>query len=74
MSSWLHERVSSQNLHLGATALVSGVVVASTIFGVQALRRQIAVEELKSSIPNVDEEHEAQRVYVLSVALCISVF
>lgn len=44
-------------------------MVASTIFGVQALRRKVAIEELKSSIPNVDEEHEAETVGILQPQL-----
>ena len=48
---------------IAATAVVTAVAVAATIFGAQAIQRKIAVEDLKSSIPDLDEEHHAERVH-----------
>lgn len=62
MSSWFERQLSSHQFQLAATALVSGITVAGLIYGGQAIRRKVAVEELKASIPPLDEEHQAQRV------------
>lgn len=66
MSSWIERQLSSHQVQLAATALVSGVTVAGLIYGGQAIRRKIAVEQLKASIPPLDEEHQAQWVCRLS--------
>ena len=62
MSSWIQRQSSSHQAQLAATALLSGLAVAGTIFGVQAIRRKVAIEDLKASIPNVDEKHRANAV------------
>ncbi|KAL8831629.1 MAG: hypothetical protein Q9170_005217 [Blastenia crenularia] len=62
MSSWFERQLSSRQVQLAATALVSGITVASLIYGGQAIRRRVAVEHLKASIPPLDEEHQAQRL------------
>lgn len=62
MSSWFERQLSSQQFQLAATAVVSGITVAGLIYGGQAIRRRVAVEELKASIPPLDEEHQSQRV------------
>lgn len=62
MLSWLERQLSSHQVQLAATALVSGITVAGLIYGGQAIRRKVAVEQLKSSIPPLDEEHQAQPV------------
>ncbi|KAL9595005.1 MAG: hypothetical protein Q9219_006704 [cf. Caloplaca sp. 3 TL-2023] len=60
MSSWFERQLASHQFQLAATALVSGITVAGLIYGGQAVRRKIAVDQLKASIPPLDEEHEAQ--------------
>lgn len=60
MSSWLQRQASSHQAQIAGTAVLSGLAVACTIFGVQAIRRKVAIEDLKASIPNVDEDHHAQ--------------
>lgn len=62
MSLWLQRQASSHSAQLAATAVLSGAAVAGAIFGIQALRRQIAVEDLKASIPGVDEKNGANGV------------
>jgi hypothetical protein len=62
MSSWISRATESRNAQLITTAVVSGAVVASTIFGFQKARRMYRVADLKASIPDVDDEHFAQRV------------
>ncbi len=62
MSSWLQRQASSHNAQLVGTALLSGVAVAGAMFGIQALRRQIAIEDLKASIPGSDEKENSNRV------------
>jgi hypothetical protein len=68
MSAWLERQASSHHLQLAAVAIASGCLVASTILGVQAIRRQVAIDELKASIPNADEDHESQKV---SARICV---
>ena len=58
MGSWF----SSKEFQFGATAMVSGVVVAAGILGYQHVRRQEKVEDLKSSIPVLGSEHQADKV------------
>ncbi|CZT12244.1 related to E.coli molybdopterin-converting factor chlN [Rhynchosporium agropyri] len=62
MSSWLSRTTSSSQAQFAATALVSGAVVAGAIFGFQHLRRQELVEDLKSSIPALGREHQADKL------------
>ena len=62
MSAWLQRQASSHQAQLAGTALISGLAVATTIFGVQAIRRRIAIDELKASIPTADEEHITETV------------
>ena len=58
MGSWF----GSKEFQFGATALVSGAVVAGGILGYQHVRRQEMLEDLKSSIPMLGKEHQADRV------------
>ena len=62
MNSWLQRATSSKEFQFGATALVSGAVVAGAILGYQHVRRQEKVEDLKSSIPALGGGHVADRV------------
>lgn len=62
MSSWFERQLSSHQVQLAATALVSGITVAGLIYGGQTIRRKVATDQLKASIPPLDEEHQAQRV------------
>jgi hypothetical protein len=58
MASWL----TNSKAQLAATAIVSGAIVAGGILGYQHVRRQEKVEDLKSSIPRLGEEHQADKV------------
>ena len=62
MSSWFERQFSFHQFQLATTAVVSGITVAGLIYGGQAIRRRVAVEDLKASIPPLDEEHHSQRV------------
>lgn len=62
MSSWLQRQAGSHNSQLATTAVLSGAAVAGAIFGYQAYRRKEAIHDLKASIPDIDEEHHAERV------------
>lgn len=53
---------NNSKAQLAATALVSGVVVASSIFGYQALRRQVRVDTLKRNIPELGSSHQGDKV------------
>jgi hypothetical protein len=62
MLSWLQKQASSPNVQLAATAVLSGAAVIGAMHSLQALRRQAAVEDLKASIPEVNERHHAEQV------------
>lgn len=64
MSSWLERQAASHNVQLAATAVLSGAVVAGLIYSGQAIRRKAAVDELKASIPELDESHHADLVII----------
>ncbi|EAU33544.1 conserved hypothetical protein [Aspergillus terreus NIH2624] len=72
MSSWIQRHAGSQQTQLAATAVISGAAVAGAILGYQALRRKEAVSELKASIPNIDEEHHAERLTKFGTAAALS--
>ncbi|KAL1860081.1 hypothetical protein Plec18167_004186 [Paecilomyces lecythidis] len=72
MSSWLQRQLGSQHNQLAATAVLSGAAVAGTILGYQALKRREAVEELKSSIPPINEQHRAQKLSEYGTATPVS--
>ena len=73
MSTWLQRQASSHQAQIAATAVLSGLAVAGVIFGVQAIKRQVAVDDLKASIPNVDEEHDVETVYFVAPIQCTHV-
>jgi hypothetical protein len=62
MASWLQKQAGSHQFQLTATAVLSGAAVAAGIFGLQAIKRHSAVERLKASIPEIDEQHHAEKV------------
>jgi hypothetical protein len=70
MTSWFSRATESRNAQLITTAVVSGAVVASTILGFQQARRMYRVADLKASIPDIDDEHHAQRVSVATNMDC----
>ena len=57
MSSFLHRHHSS--LQLGAAATIGAVTATTIIFASLALRRRIATEDLKASIPDINSQHHA---------------
>ena len=50
--SWLQNASTNSKVQFAATAIVSGVVVAGSILGYQAVERQKKVDELKKGIPD----------------------
>lgn len=64
MSSWISRATENRNAQLVTTAVVSGVVVASAILGLQKAKRMYKVADLKASIPEVTDEHHSARVSV----------
>ena len=65
MSQWLERverHVSLQRIQIASTAVLASVVTATLIFGSFALRRRIATEDLKASIPSLSDRHHAESV------------
>jgi len=65
MSSWISRATESRNAQLVTTAVVSGVVVASAILGLQKAKRMYRVADLKASIPDINDDHHSTRVSML---------
>lgn len=62
MTSWFERQASSHHVQLAAAAVLSGMTVAGIIYGTQAIRRKEAVQDLKASIPELDDTHHAAMV------------
>ena len=62
MSVWLQQQASSHRVQLAAVAIVSGLAVAGSIFTIQTIRRNIAVEELKAEISSLENSHNIETV------------
>ncbi|KAK5012841.1 hypothetical protein LTR39_003951 [Cryomyces antarcticus] len=62
MSSFIARATSSHRAQLATTAVVSGVLVAAAILGLQTAKKRYRVQDLKASIPDVDEDHAATQV------------
>ena len=62
MSQWLERHVSLQHVQLGVAAVLGSITTAGVIFGSIALRRRVATEDLKASIPSLSDKHRAQNV------------
>ncbi|KAJ5191274.1 uncharacterized protein N7498_010259 [Penicillium cinerascens] len=67
MSSWFQRQAGAQSSQLATTAVLSGAAVAGAIFGYQAYRRKEAVYDLKASIPDIDEQHHAEKLTALGI-------
>jgi hypothetical protein len=65
MSQWLERierHVSLQRIQIASVAILASVATTGVIFGSFALRRRIATEDLKASIPTLGEKHHAENV------------
>ncbi|RKF84166.1 tRNA threonylcarbamoyladenosine dehydratase 2 [Golovinomyces cichoracearum] len=67
MSLWWSRTAPSTNIHIAATAVISGSLVAATILGYQTLMRQEKLERLKKDIPPW-EENDEQFTKIIDVA------
>lgn len=62
MSGWIQRQIHSPYVQLAGVAVLSGAAVAGAIFGYQSMKRQAAVQKLKASIPELDEQYTTQKV------------
>ncbi|PSN73931.1 hypothetical protein BS50DRAFT_4045 [Corynespora cassiicola Philippines] len=62
MPTWISRATESHKAQLITTAVVSGAVVGSAILGLQKARRMYRVADLKASIPELSEGHQAQKL------------
>ena len=71
MVGWMSRASGSHLLQLAVTAVVSGAATIGIFLGYQRIRRQKVVEDLKSSIPDVSQEHIATQVRTFETELAI---
>lgn len=64
MASYIPD-FSNHRFQLIATAIASGVTVASLLLSYQALEREERLSELKNSIPSLSDGHKTQRVRIV---------
>jgi hypothetical protein len=62
MSRWLASQDYSHQTQLIGAAVIGGLAAATTIYSIQALRHNVALEELKPSIPPLTGKHQSQMV------------
>jgi hypothetical protein len=60
--SWVSQTSSSHKVHLGVTAVVSGIFAACAVIGYQKVRRKERIQHIKEEIPDVSPDHAAARV------------
>jgi tRNA threonylcarbamoyladenosine dehydratase len=62
MSHWLKSQNYSHQTQLIGAAIIGGLAAATTIYSIQAIRRHVAVEDLKASIPALSNKYQTQKV------------
>ncbi|KAF2100419.1 ubiquitin-protein ligase-like protein molybdopterin-converting factor [Rhizodiscina lignyota] len=62
MSSWVSRTTGSHKVQLAAAAAVSSALTFGLVVGYQKFRRKKRVEDLKSSIPDISQEHIATQL------------
>ncbi|KLJ12050.1 hypothetical protein EMPG_12807 [Blastomyces silverae] len=68
MSAWIQRQTNSPYVQLAGAAVLSGAAVAGAILGYQSVKRQAAVQKLKASIPDLDEQHTTQKLTEFGLA------
>ena len=58
----IERHVSLQRIQIASAAVLASVATIGIIFGSFALRRRIATEDLKTSIPTLGGKHHAENV------------
>ena len=69
MSQWLRSQNYSHQTQLIGAAIIGGLAAASTIYSIQLIRRNVALDDLKASIPSLADEYQTQRVRTLTIML-----
>ncbi|OJD24685.1 hypothetical protein ACJ73_03947 [Blastomyces percursus] len=69
MSAWIQRQTNSPYVQLAGAAVLSGAAVAGAILGYQSVKRQAAVQKLKASIPDLDEQHTTQKLTEFGLAI-----
>ncbi|KAL2376088.1 hypothetical protein RJZ90_007729 [Blastomyces dermatitidis] len=68
MSAWIQRQTNSPYVQLVGASVLSGAAVAGAILGYQSVKRQAAVQKLKASIPDLDEQHMTQKLTEFGLA------
>ncbi|PGH03117.1 hypothetical protein AJ79_07444 [Helicocarpus griseus UAMH5409] len=68
MSAWIQRQTNSPYVQLAGAAVLSGAAVAGAILGYQSVKRNEAIQRLKASIPDIDEQHPAQKLTEFGLA------
>jgi hypothetical protein len=62
MSQWLGAQNYSHKAQLIGAAVIGGLTAATTIYSLKAIRRNVALEDLKASIPQLTDKHQTEQV------------
>ena len=62
MSQWLEAQNYSHRTQLIGAAIIGGITAATTIYSLKVIRQNIALEDLKASIPQLTDKHQSQQV------------
>ncbi|KAK9420900.1 hypothetical protein SUNI508_00991 [Seiridium unicorne] len=62
MASFMSRAASNTQIQFATTAIVSGAVVAGTIFGLQRLKRESRISHLKDSIPELENDDGVREI------------
>jgi len=62
MSQWLSSHNYSHQTQLIGAAIIGGLAAVTTIYSIQAIRGDVAVEDLKASKPQLTDKRKTQRV------------
>lgn len=72
MSKWAPSPYHSHRVQLLGAAVIGGLAAVTTIYSIQAIRRNAAVEDVKASISSLTDKQNSQRVRTAKSTMVIS--
>jgi hypothetical protein len=70
MSHWFRFQNYSHQTQLVGAAIIGGLAAVTTVYSIQAIRRNVALEDLKASIPQLSDKHKTQKVQKAKLSWC----